>query len=241
MELERRYLLNREVRAKADNPNILEGYGIVYNEWTDMGGWLERVAVGAADDSAVNDRIKSLFNHDANWLLGFNFAQPTPTLRLAPDQSGVFYEVDLPPNQNGENVRVSVQRGDITGNSFGFYTKEDRWGTIDGKEYRELILVQLVDIGPVTFEQYEQTDVALRSMFGSFGIDCQLLSRALVKVGRHDLTKEEREAIKASMDALDRTPDESANEPDGSNGSGGQAGRLALMRMKLEIVERLIR
>ncbi len=237
MELERRCVPLREVRLKGDGGSILEGRGIVYNEWTDMGGWLERVAVGAADDSISTDDIKSLFNHDANYPLGYNKADP-PTLRLAADAAGVSYETDLPETSYAADLKVSVRRGDIHGNSFGFYTLEDRWGTIDGKEYRELTRVQVVDIGPVTFPQYVQTDLALRAAFGRVGINSEELYLALLKVGNHDLSVEERDTIRAYIEALDK---HLPHEQGGAPGSEEKAGRLTLMRMRLEMAERTIR
>jgi phage head maturation protease len=43
--------------------------------------------------------------------------------------------------------------------SFGFRTVEDRWHTEDGVETRELVKVDLIDVSPVTFPAYKQTDV----------------------------------------------------------------------------------
>lgn len=77
-------------------------------------------------------------------------------------------EVDLPDTSYANDLAVSVKRGDITGQSFGFHTLEDSWETKkkDGEEVniRTLEKVALIDVGPVTFPAYPQTDVAVRAL-----------------------------------------------------------------------------
>ncbi len=40
------------------------------------------------------------------------------------------YDIDLPNNTWGNDVRESVKRGDVDGSSFGFICLEDKWSKV---------------------------------------------------------------------------------------------------------------
>jgi len=150
------------VQQRADGGAVLVGHAAVFNAPSeDLGGFREIVAPGAFSQTIVEDDIRALFNHDANQILGRNRAS---TLRLAEDSQGLAYEIDLPDTQLARDLAASVERGDISGNSFSFQTLEDRWERLQAGEMRTLISVRLFDVGPVVFPAYPQTDVALRSL-----------------------------------------------------------------------------
>ncbi|MCB5640427.1 HK97 family phage prohead protease, partial [Erysipelatoclostridium ramosum] len=69
--------------------------------------------------------IKALWNHDTSRPLG---STKTDTLRFnMGDTTGLNYDIDLPNNTWGNDVRESVKRGDVDGSSFGFICLEDKW------------------------------------------------------------------------------------------------------------------
>ena len=124
----------------------------------------ERIAPGAFDNVMGND-VRGLFNHDINMVLGRTKAE---TMRIEQDHIGLRYEIDLPNTQVANDLRVSIQRGDISGSSFSFDTARVSW--IDRPEERMSIRVieeiaALYDAGPVTFPAYESTSVEARSEF----------------------------------------------------------------------------
>jgi hypothetical protein len=53
--------------------------------------------------------------------------------------------------------------------SFGFQVVKDRWGQAgaDGLPVRELLEVRLLDVSPVTFPAYQQTEVHVRAIMNS--------------------------------------------------------------------------
>ena len=46
------------------------------------------------------------------------------------DTTGLDYDIDLPNNTWGNDVRESVQRGDVDSSSFGFICQEDKWSKV---------------------------------------------------------------------------------------------------------------
>lgn len=170
---ERRAMLGTvEVReANGDTVSTIGGYAAVFNQETLIGGgawgFREQIAPGAFDDAIQNDDVRALFNHDPNYLLGRNVAG---TLRLKSDRKGLRYDVDLPDTAAGRDVKTLVERGDVSGSSFGFVVEEDEW--IDGKvekngtmtlPLRTIRKASLFDVSPVTYPAYPQTTVTARS------------------------------------------------------------------------------
>lgn len=155
----------RVVRQKDESPKIV-GHAAVFNSPTEIGsktwGWLETIAPGAFTDSIDIDDIRGLFNHDPNYVLGRNVAG---TLELSEDEKGLLYTIDPPDTQAARDLLESIDRGDITGSSFGFEVLEQVWNINsedDEWDKRELTKIKLWDVSPVTFPAYDDTDVAKR-------------------------------------------------------------------------------
>ncbi len=89
------------------------------------------------------------------------------TLRLDEGPSGVSYEVDVnTKDAEAMSAVARIQRGDITGNSFGFWIedREDQeWEERDGILWRTVKKARLRELGPQVFPAYPQSDVAVRS------------------------------------------------------------------------------
>ena len=154
----------RVVRKEGDAPKIV-GHAAVFDSPTMIGGlfggFTEEVAPGAFKDSISEDDIRALFNHDPNIVLGRNKAG---TLDLSEDEKGLRYEIRPPETQGAKDVMESIERGDITGSSFGFYVEKEEWEKTEKGEpdKRRLLKVKLFDVSPVTFPAYDDTDVAKR-------------------------------------------------------------------------------
>lgn len=120
---------------------------------------VERISAGAFDRALREDDVRALFNHDANLILGRKSAG---TLRLSVDERGLKYEIDA-GTKLGRQVVESVERGDITGASFGFEVEDEQFA---GREpiVRTIRSVKLYDVGPVTFPAYSATEAEVRSL-----------------------------------------------------------------------------
>jgi HK97 family phage prohead protease len=225
MDVERRIesLEDLELRVEPDADGIkkLTGYVARFNKPSeDLGGFTEKIAPGAFRDTIKGDDIRALKNHNPDWVLGRTINN---TLRLKENARGLKMEVDLPDTTYARDLAVSIERGDITGQSFGFHTLEDSWEVKkrDGEEVniRTLEKVALLDCGPVTFPAYPQTDVAVRAL----------------------------EAIKAERDKEEREKQTDKNEPpDGPSAESEQEGeqmpkhRVSILKKKLQLKEKEI-
>lgn len=162
-KMERRaFSFDIEVRADGDGPRIV-GHAAVFNQYTDLGWFQERVLPGAFADSIQADDVRALWNHDPNFVLGRN---RSGTLKLYEDERGLAIEIDPPDTQTARDLMTLMKRGDITQMSFGFQTLEDSWSYGEGSDpdKRDLVKVRLWDVSPVTFPAYTNTDVAVRSL-----------------------------------------------------------------------------
>lgn len=140
--------------------NKLGGYASVFDQTADLGwGGKERMAQGSFDEALKTSDVRALYNHDANFLLG---RQSAKTLRLSPDEHGLEYEIDLPDTQYARDLRTLVDRGDITGASFGFVPGLHTWDS--ASETRTHTQVRaLVDVSPVVFPAYVGASTEARS------------------------------------------------------------------------------
>jgi HK97 family phage prohead protease len=162
MKVERRTAAGTvETRAATAGPKTIRGYGALFNVETVIGGYFrEQIAPGAFDNVLASD-VRSLFNHDDNFVLG---RVPAGTLTLSADDRGLVYECTPPATR--ADVLESVDRGDVTGSSFSFTVKRDEWtraATAAELPLRTILEVDgLFDVGPVTFPAYEDTTAEAR-------------------------------------------------------------------------------
>lgn len=159
---QRRFELTELRAATEDNVRKIVGHAAVFDIEGDGGWFRERIAPGAFAETIERDDIRALFNHDPNIVLGRNKAG---TLRLREDDRGLWIEILPPDTQAARDLMISIERGDVSQQSFGFVTLDDAWERdLDGgKDLRVLKKVRLFDVSPVTFPFYGDTDVALRS------------------------------------------------------------------------------
>ena len=171
MEMERRFLPweETEVRVKEgeDGP-VLEGYTAVFDSWSeDLGGFREKIRGGAFAKTLKEADVRALKNHDPNFILARN---KSGSLELREDDKGLHYSAKLDENISYVSDLIrSIQRGDISGNSFAFRTVQDSWN--EDNDERELVEVKLYDVGPVVFPAYPNTSVGVRDNSPTFPLD----------------------------------------------------------------------
>jgi HK97 family phage prohead protease len=148
-------------RAAADKPGTIAGYAAVFNSPADIGGYFhEQIAPGAFGNALAGD-VRALFDHDSGEVLGRTTAG---TLRLSEDARGLAVEIDLPDTQRGRDLAVSIERGDISGMSFGFNVKRQQWDETIDPPLRTLLELELVEVSVVAFPAYLDTEIALRDL-----------------------------------------------------------------------------
>ena len=150
-----------ELRIENAESREVVGYGSVFNSLSEnLGGFRERIDERAFDDVLEND-VRALFNHDSNYILGRTTAN---TLKLSVDEKGLRYSVNIPATSYGDDLMVSLDRGDITQNSFGFIVEEDDWTQDEeGNTIRTIKKVsRLLDVSLVTYPAYPSATIAKR-------------------------------------------------------------------------------
>lgn len=170
MKRELRFFTAAQVRAKQGDKPGIEGYAAVFNATSENLGWFtERIQPGAFSRAiSENQDVRALVNHDPGQVIGRTKAG---TLRLKEDDHGLFFDCDLPDTQVARDLAALVARGDVDGCSFGFSVRKQVWSeekdpaTGDVKIMRELVDVDLYDVGPVTFPAYPQTEVDVRALW----------------------------------------------------------------------------
>lgn len=157
-----RYLEPSELRVDGEKERRLYGYAAVFNVLSEpMWGFREKIAPGAFKESIEKDDIRALWNHNPDKILGRTRAK---TLFLSEDSHGLHFEVLLPDTQTARDLAESVRRGDVSQNSFGFMLMDksgEEWNE-DGT-VRVLKKVRLLDVSPVTYPAYKDTEVHVRS------------------------------------------------------------------------------
>jgi HK97 family phage prohead protease len=165
------------VRAADDAvPPRFTGHAAVFDSRTAIGnplrwGWYEEIDRGAFADTLAEPRVCMLVDHDTSLLVSRIAAGD---LSLSTDATGLATDSEL--DQELSYVRDltrNLDRGRITGMSFGFRVIDDVWtiervSTSDGQEaeveVRRILKVELFEVSAVTFPAYEATDAGLRSL-----------------------------------------------------------------------------
>ena len=151
-------------RSENDNEKYIEGYFAVFNQQTELyRNAFEEIAQGAFDNSLKNNDIRCLFNHDTAKVLG---RTGNNTLELRVDSHGLWGKVQVNPNDKEANdIYARVQRGDISGCSFGFNPiNEETEFRDDGAIKWRVLEADTLEVSIVTFPAYPQTSIQARKV-----------------------------------------------------------------------------
>ncbi|MFC6644447.1 HK97 family phage prohead protease [Granulicella cerasi] len=156
-----------ELRVAEGDGNTLTGYIAVTEQPTEMfPGFIEVLKRGCfahtISPTADND-VVALINHDDDAPVGRLSAG---TLTLVEDEKGLRFSLNLPNTTRANDLKVSVERKDVTGCSFGFVCPDSTYTEAkDGTVTRSVNVVDLIEVSVgVTFPAYPQTSMALRSL-----------------------------------------------------------------------------
>lgn len=161
---ERRSFVGAVQVREEDGVKIIEGHAAVFGQTVDIAGWFDEEIESGCFDRALKEKqdVRCLANHDPSRLLG---RTKSGTLSLSIDKTGLKYEDQVPETTAGNDTVISIERGDMTGSSFGFIIRKQEWiyGKDGDKDKRIIKDVDLFDVSPVTFPAYDETDVAVRA------------------------------------------------------------------------------
>ncbi len=146
-----------------DGGYVIEGHAAVFDSSSyplpdGRGGtFIEQVKRGAFRRALSDPEgpTVALINHDPNLVLASTGAQP-PTLELWEDPRGLRIRAKVAPTSYAEDLRVLMERGDVSGMSFGFTVESDRWWQdAQGRTRRDIQRIgRLTDVSVVTSPAY---------------------------------------------------------------------------------------
>lgn len=188
-----------EIRAEDGAKPMIRGHAAVFNKKSENLGGFREVILPGAFKKVLEDDVRALWNHNADNVLGRSKAG---TLRLSEDARGLAVEIDPPDSAIRE--LEAIRRGDVDQMSFAFQVDEDREEKHGGEILRTIVSVKrLLDVSPVTYPAYRQTDVAVRSILAGAGLEYDALGRVLSRADRKlPMESEDLALLKRSIDVL---------------------------------------
>ena len=173
MTLERRIFETRglrlEQRAEGKMP-LIRGYAVVFNALSSvLWGFREEIAPEAFADSVESGDVRALWSHQDALVLG---RTKNGTLSLAIDDEGVRYDLEPAATQAGRDAVTSIRRGDVDAMSFGFRVLPEgaSWRYDDDEQLiRRVTNAELIEISPVAFPAYPQTNASVRALRELYG------------------------------------------------------------------------
>ena len=166
----RAYMCEVNTREDEKHGNVLEGVPIVYDAETDIGGmWKEIIDRGALDGADLKD-VRFLVNHDVDSipLARSRNNNENSTMQMTVESDGLHIRVDLDTegNPRAKELYSAVKREDVSGMSFMFSVKGDKWEDVDTDYPTRHItaLGKIFEVSAVTFPAYEQTSINARSL-----------------------------------------------------------------------------
>lgn len=149
----------------------LTGYVVKWNSPSEVlfCDFIEQFSPNAFAETLKEGKdVRVLFEHDHSKLLGRTRSN---TLKLEQDNIGLRFELTPPDTTLGRDLLVSVERGDISGMSFGFLPLEETWDFEKEPVLRQIQKAELFEITVTSIPAYPESSVELskRSMMAAKG------------------------------------------------------------------------
>ena len=160
---------NFEVRAQQDEErgSYLEGTPIVYEQWTDLGWYDERIADGALTDTDLKD-VRFLVNHNTDMipLARSRNNNENSTMQMVVGEEGMDIRADLDTENNADARALysATKRGDISGMSFMMTVDGEEWNWENEEHPTRTItrIGKVFEVSAVSFPAYEATSLEAR-------------------------------------------------------------------------------
>lgn len=154
-----------EVREGENGQRTIIGYAVKWEMKSHTMGYFrrfkEQFRKGAFTESLSNDDQLALWSHNTSQVLG---RTKNGTLRLYEDEIGLRFELELPNTTLGNDAYETIKRGDVDGVSFGFRMQQEEWDETDPDNIiRSITKAKLLEISPVAFPAYPDSQVSARS------------------------------------------------------------------------------
>lgn len=168
----KRYYEIQEIRAVEptdDEPGaMIEGFAIPYEVTTNLGGWFEEIIKRGALDGADLKDVPLFIHHQGRTipLARSRNNNTNSTMQLIVDDRGLSFKakLDIENNVEAKALYSAVKRQDVTGMSFSFSVKEEKWLNLDTNlPTREIHkFKKIYEISALWSPQYEETNIMAR-------------------------------------------------------------------------------
>lgn len=154
-------LLAQQLRTDDQQSPRIEGYFATFTGLYELWPGATESVDPHAFDETLQDDVRCLIDHETRLVLGRNKAG---TLRMKVDDHGLWFEVDINPDDtDAMNLYARVQRGDVSGCSFGFdILDEETEKREDGSIHWTIKKVKLYEGSVCTFPAYQDTSAEAR-------------------------------------------------------------------------------
>ncbi|MPM26710.1 hypothetical protein SDC9_73214 [bioreactor metagenome] len=146
----------------------VEGHPAVFNSETSIGGWYNEIIERGAFDGCNFDDVLFFVNHDTYKipLARSRRNNANSTMQLKIDDIGLFMgaDLDVENNQEARQLCSSIDRKDVSGMSFMFRVKEQKWENLDTPvpTRRILKISKVYEVSAVNSPAYDKTDINAR-------------------------------------------------------------------------------
>lgn len=165
-----RFLELAELRAEQDDQGVwIEGYPIVFNQETVIGGRCREMILPEAVDETLLRDVALMVGHDFGMipLAHSRRNNGNGTMHLTIDEHGVKMRalLDAENNPKAKEAYSAIKRGDISGMSFAFIVDGERWEELDTDMPLRIItrLSDIFEVSLVAFPAYAGTSVQAAS------------------------------------------------------------------------------
>ena len=158
-----------ELRAQNDDEHgsYIEGVPIVFDKKTDLGWYSETINREALSKTDLKD-VRFLVNHNTDMTplarSRNNNKNSTMQMEIKDDGMHIRVNLDTENNTDARNLYSAVKRGDVSGMSFMFTVRGDKWDDMDSEHPSRTItdIGKVYEVSAVTFPAYEATSIDAR-------------------------------------------------------------------------------
>lgn len=164
-----KFLEARGLTGEEDkNCKRLEGHPAIYDSKTNIGNYFYEVIERGAFNECNFDDVLFFINHNTNKipLARSRRNNKNSTMEIKLDNIGLCMRADIDVENNSEAKQLysSVERGDISGMSFMFRVKDQKWENLDTDMPTRRItkISKVFEVSAVNQPAYEKTDINAR-------------------------------------------------------------------------------
>lgn len=188
----KRFFEIQEVRAveptEEESGAIIEGLAIPYEVETNVGNWFKEIIKRGALDGADLKDVPLFVHHKGQTipLARSRNNNVNSTMQLIVDDRGLSFraKLDIDNNSEAKALYSAIKRQDVTGMSFSFTVKEEKWLNLDSDlPTREIHKFnKIYEISALWSPQYEETNIMAARDEALDSVDKMALESARSKV-----------------------------------------------------------